>query len=272
MASDHVSSDPAPQCPTTALEHGSLNISPLIISTPTEPTIQAPTQEPPVTASVKINQADIQAQTQGENVLADEDEFINIFSTPVHEMGESSSQHVDLSNMNTFYQRNPSEYHWAKDYPLKQDKLDEENTVIRNKARLVAKGYSQAEGIDFKESFAPVAWLEAFRIFIAYAAHKSFPVYQMDVNTSFLNGPLKEEVYVNQPDGFVDSHHPNKVYRLKKAFYGLKQAPRASYDELSNFLLSKGFSKDSDHACCLDTRKSTSGGIQFLGGDEKKKV
>ncbi|GKA92176.1 uncharacterized mitochondrial protein-like protein [Tanacetum coccineum] len=120
MASDHVSSDPAPQCPTTALEHGSLNISPLIISTPTEPTIQAPTQEPPVTASVKINQADIQAQTQGENVLADEDEFINIFSTPVHEMGESSSQHVDLSNMNTFYQRNPSEYHWAKDYPLKQ--------------------------------------------------------------------------------------------------------------------------------------------------------
>ncbi|GJX66630.1 retrovirus-related pol polyprotein from transposon TNT 1-94 [Tanacetum coccineum] len=278
----------------------SSNISPLIISTPTEPTIQAQTQEPHITASANINQADIQAQTQGENVLADKDEFINIFSTPVHEMRESSSQHVDLSNMNTFYQRNPSEYHWAKDHPLKQvignpsqsvrtrqqldtdgdmcmftlskNKLDEENTIIRNKARLVAKGYSQAEGIDFKESFAPVAWLESFRIFIAYAAHKSFPVYQMDVNTSFLNGPLKEEVYVNQPDGFVDSYHCDKVYCLKKAFCGLKQAPRASYDELSNFLLSKGFSKDSDHACCLDTRKSTSGGIQFLGGDEKKKV
>ncbi|GKC21543.1 retrovirus-related pol polyprotein from transposon TNT 1-94, partial [Tanacetum coccineum] len=83
-----------------------------------------------------------------------------------------------------------------------------------------------AEGIDFKESFAPVAQLEAVKIFIAYAAHKSFPIYQMDVKTNFLNGPLKEEVYVNQPDGFVDPHHPDKVYRLKKALYGLKQAPQ----------------------------------------------
>ena len=80
---------------------------------------------------------------------------------------------------------------------------DEENTVIHNKARLVAKGYGQKEGIDFEESFAPVAWLEAVRLFNAYAAHKYFPVYQMDVKTAFLNGPLKEEVYVNQPDGFM---------------------------------------------------------------------
>ncbi|GKC29981.1 retrovirus-related pol polyprotein from transposon TNT 1-94 [Tanacetum coccineum] len=95
------------------------------------------------------------------------------------------------------------------------------------------------EGIDFEESFAPVARLEAIRLFVAYAAHKSFPVYQMDVKTSFLNEPLKEEVYVNQTDGFVDPHHPDKVYRLKKALYGLKQDPRAWYDELSNFLVSK---------------------------------
>ncbi|GJU83784.1 retrovirus-related pol polyprotein from transposon TNT 1-94 [Tanacetum coccineum] len=109
----------------------------------------------------------------------------------------------------------------------------------------VAKGYAQKEGIDFEESFAPVARLEAVQLFIAYAAHNSFIVYQMDVKTTFLYGPLKEEVYVNQPDGFVDPYHPDKVYRLKKALYGLKHAPRAWYDELFNFLISKGFSKGS---------------------------
>ncbi|GJX74270.1 retrovirus-related pol polyprotein from transposon TNT 1-94 [Tanacetum coccineum] len=126
-----------------------------------------------------------------------------------------------------------------------EKKRDEENTVIHNKSRLVAKGYAQKEGIDFEESFAPVARLEAVRLFIAYAAHKSITVYQMDVKTSFLYGPLKEEVYVNQPDGFVDPYHPDKVYPLKKALYGLKQAPRAWYDELSNFLVSKRFLKGS---------------------------
>ncbi|GJY06742.1 retrovirus-related pol polyprotein from transposon TNT 1-94 [Tanacetum coccineum] len=105
------------------------------------------------------------------------------------------------------------------------------------------KGYAQKEGIDFEESFAPVA--RFVQLFIAYAAHKSFTVYQMDVKTAFLYVPLKEEVYVNQPDGFVDPYHPDQVYRLKKALYGLKQAPRASYDELSNFLVSKRFSKGS---------------------------
>ncbi|GJV28969.1 retrovirus-related pol polyprotein from transposon TNT 1-94 [Tanacetum coccineum] len=126
---------------------------------------------------------------------------------------------------------------------LWKNKKDEDQTVIRNKARLVAKGYAQEEGIDFEESFAPVARLEAVRIFVAHAAHKSFPIYQMDVKTAFLNGPLKEEVYVAQPEGFVDPDHPEKVYLLRKALYGLKQAPRAWYDELSNFLMSKGFSK-----------------------------
>nr|GEU70223.1 retrovirus-related Pol polyprotein from transposon TNT 1-94 [Tanacetum cinerariifolium] len=128
---------------------------------------------------------------------------------------------------------------------LWKNKCDEENTVIRNKSRLVAKGYAQKEGVDFKESFAPVARLEAVRLFIAYATYKSFTVYQMDVKTAFLYCHLKEEVYVNQPDGFVDLYHPDKVYRLKKALYGLKQAPRAWYDELSNFLVSKEFSKGS---------------------------
>ncbi|GKA40763.1 hypothetical protein Tco_0733356 [Tanacetum coccineum] len=105
------------------------------------------------------------------------------------------------------------------------------------------KGHAQEEGIDFEESFAPVARLEAVQIFVAYAAHKSFPIYQMYMKMAFLNGPLKEEVYVAQPDGFVDPDHPEKVYRLRKAIYGLKQALKAWYDKLSNFLMSKGFTK-----------------------------
>ncbi|GKD65051.1 retrovirus-related pol polyprotein from transposon TNT 1-94 [Tanacetum coccineum] len=126
---------------------------------------------------------------------------------------------------------------------LWKNKKDEDQTVIRNKARLVAKGYAQEEGIDFKESFALVARLEAVWIFVAYAAHKSFLVYQMDVKTAFLNGPMKEEVYVTQPYGLVYPDHPDKVYRLRKALYGLKQASRAWYDELLNFLISKGSTK-----------------------------
>nr|GEX16970.1 retrovirus-related Pol polyprotein from transposon TNT 1-94 [Tanacetum cinerariifolium] len=128
---------------------------------------------------------------------------------------------------------------------LRKNKHDEENTVIHNKARLLAKGYGQKEGIDFKESFAPVARLEAVRLFVTFAAHKSFLVYQMDVKTSFLYRPMKEEVYVNHPDRFVDPLHPTQVYHLKNALYGLKQAPRVWYDELSNFLVSKEFSKGS---------------------------
>ncbi|GJQ91596.1 putative ribonuclease H-like domain-containing protein [Tanacetum coccineum] len=390
MASDHVSSDPGPQCSTTVLEQDSLSpgpqsqenvpqvaetvttsnelellYSPMFsellngtshvvskssavhaadnpdkrqqhntthTSTTTDvadppplnihSTHQTPTQVPTVTAPENI----IQAETNTENAQFDDDEFINIFSTPVQDQGETSSRHVDSSNMHTFYQHHPSAQRWTKDHPLEQvignpsqsvrtrrqletdgemcmfaltvsrtepknikeamadsawiesmqeelhqfdrldvwelvdrplcknvinlkwlwkNKRDEENTIIRNKSRLVAKGYAQKEGIDFEESFAPVARLEAVRLFIAYAAHKSFTVYQMDVKTAFLYGPLKEEVYVNQPDGFVDPYHPDKVYRLKKALYGLKQAPRAWYDELSNFLVSNGFSKGS---------------------------
>ncbi|GJS79925.1 retrovirus-related pol polyprotein from transposon TNT 1-94 [Tanacetum coccineum] len=106
-------------------------------------------------------------------------------------------------------------------------KLDEYGDVLKNKARLVAKGYRQEEGIDFEESFAPVARIEAIRIFIANAATKNMIIYQIDVKTAFLNGDLQKEVFVSQPEGFEDQENPTHVYRLKKALYGLKQAPRA---------------------------------------------
>nr|GEV03914.1 putative reverse transcriptase domain, ribonuclease H-like domain, aspartic peptidase domain protein [Tanacetum cinerariifolium] len=122
-------------------------------------------------------------------------------------------------------------------------KLDEYGDVLKNKARLVAKGYRQEEGIDFEESFAPVARIEAIHIFIANAASRNMTVYQTDVKMAFLNGELKEEVYVSQPKGFVDPDHPTHVYCLKKALYGLKQAHRAWYDMLSRFLLDNNFSK-----------------------------
>nr|GEY47892.1 retrovirus-related Pol polyprotein from transposon TNT 1-94 [Tanacetum cinerariifolium] len=245
---------------------------PLNIQTTPETTNQAPT----VTANENINRA----ETNKEYAQVEKDEFINIF---VHwyknerrhhlletdcEMCMSALTVSQIEPKNIKETMADSAWIEAMKEELHQfDRLDE-NTIIHNKARRVAKGYNQQEEIDFEESFAPVARLEVVRLFVAYAACKSFPIYQMDVKTAFLNGPLKEEVYVNQPDGFVDPHHPNKVYRLKKALYGLKQAPRAWYDELFNFLVSKGFSKDSDYAGCLDSRKSTSGGIQFLGGDK----
>ncbi|GKE42708.1 retrovirus-related pol polyprotein from transposon TNT 1-94 [Tanacetum coccineum] len=120
---------------------------------------------------------------------------------------------------------------------LFKNKHDEENTVIRNKTRLVVRGYRQEEGIDFEESFAPVDRMEAIRIFLAYAAHNSFIVFQMDVKTNFLHDTLKEDVYMCQLEGFIDVNHPSHVYKLKKALYGLKQVPRAWYDELSTYLL-----------------------------------
>nr|GEV90713.1 retrovirus-related Pol polyprotein from transposon TNT 1-94 [Tanacetum cinerariifolium] len=142
-------------------------------------------------------------------------------------------------------------------------KTDAKNTVIRNKSRLVAKGYGQEEGINFEESFAPVARFEADRIFVAYMAHKNFPIYQRDVKMAFLNDLLKEEVFVRQPNGFVDPNFPNHVYHLMKALYGLKQPLRSWYDKLSSFLIEHHFIKD--HAGCNDDCKSTYEGIQFLG-------
>nr|GEW01656.1 retrovirus-related Pol polyprotein from transposon TNT 1-94 [Tanacetum cinerariifolium] len=148
-------------------------------------------------------------------------------------------------------------------------KLDEYGDVLKNKARLVAKGYQQEEGIDFEESFAPVSRIEAIRIFIANDASKNMTIYQMDVKTAFLNGELKEEVYVSQSEGFVDPDHPTHVYRLKKALYGLNHAPWAwqTYSSCSNIHTAMALTAyaDADHAECQDTQRSTSESAQFLG-------
>nr|GEV63171.1 putative pol protein [Tanacetum cinerariifolium] len=260
--------------------------------------------------------------------------------------------------MHTFYQRHPSEHRWMKDHPLEQV-IGNPSQSVRTRRQLELNGemcmfaftMSRTEPKNIKEAMADSAWIESMQ----EELHQfdGLDVWEMDIKTTFLYGPLKEEVYVNQPDGFVDPYHPDKVYRLKKALYGLKQAPRAWYNELSIFLVSKGFSKgsidptlfitkhgedillvqiyvddiifgstnpklskqfqklmhnkfemsmmgelkfflgiqihqspcgifinqakyaqkilikhDSDHAGCLDSRKSTSGGIKFLGGDK----
>ncbi|GJZ16120.1 retrovirus-related pol polyprotein from transposon TNT 1-94 [Tanacetum coccineum] len=122
-----------------------------------------------------------------------------------------------------------------------RNKRDEIGIVIKNKARLIAQGYNQQEGIDYDETFAPVARLEAIRIFLAFATYMNFIVYQMDVKSAFLNGKLKEEVYVKQPPGFESNEFPNHVCKLDKALYRLKQAPRAWYETLSTFLTEHKF-------------------------------
>jgi hypothetical protein len=122
-----------------------------------------------------------------------------------------------------------------------RNKQDEHGVVTRNKARLVAKGYSQVEGLFFDETYAPIARLESICIFLAYATYHGFKLYQMDVKSAFRNGPIKEELYVEQPPGFEDSEYPNHVYKLSKALYGLKQAPRAWYECLRDFLITNGF-------------------------------
>ncbi|GJS12817.1 retrovirus-related pol polyprotein from transposon TNT 1-94 [Tanacetum coccineum] len=118
-----------------------------------------------------------------------------------------------------------------------RNKLDENGVVSRNKARLVAQGYNQQEGIDYDETYAPVARLESIRILLAYACALDFKLFQMDVKSAFLNGFINEEVYVAQPPGFIDFEKPDHVYKLKKALYGLKQAPKAWYDRLKAFLI-----------------------------------
>ncbi|KAI4365385.1 hypothetical protein MLD38_021374 [Melastoma candidum] len=124
-----------------------------------------------------------------------------------------------------------------------RNKLDESGSVVRNKARLMAKGYSQSEGIDYDETYAPVARLEAIRLLLAYACYNDFKLFQVDVKSAFLNGEIKEEVYVDQPPGFEDPKKHDHIYKLDKALYGLKQAPRAWYERLSQFLIEKGYRK-----------------------------
>nr|GEX48441.1 retrovirus-related Pol polyprotein from transposon TNT 1-94 [Tanacetum cinerariifolium] len=175
--------------------------------------------------------------------------FYNAPQTFMFEEAGSSSTFQDPSNMDEFHHKHHSLDKWNKNHPIEQ-----------KKSRLVSKGYGQGEEIDFEESFAPVARLEAVRVFMAYAAHKNFPNYQMDVKMAFLNDPLKEEVFVDQPDGFVYPDFPNHVYRLKKALYSFKQAPNAWYDKLSSFLIEHHLTKG-----CNDDCKSTSVGIYFWG-------
>jgi hypothetical protein len=124
-----------------------------------------------------------------------------------------------------------------------KNKLNEKGQVIRNKERLVCKGYAQIEGLDFGETFAPVARLEAIKMFLAYACHKRFKVYQMDVKSAFLNGDLSEEVYMEQLEGFKLSDNPDLICKMKKDLYGLKQAPRAWYHRLDMYLKDKGFKR-----------------------------
>nr|GEV87785.1 hypothetical protein [Tanacetum cinerariifolium] len=235
---------------------------------------------------------------------------------------DASTSFHDPSNVHTYYRPYPHEKKWTKYHPLHKinalrdadwvsamqeeldqlarlnNKKDESSLVIRNKARLVAVGYSQQEGIDYDEAFAPVSRIEAIRLFLAYAAHKDFTVFQMDVKTTFLNRILKEGMYVGQPLGFVSKQYPDHVYALDKALYGLKQVPRAWYDVLLKFLIESGIQKGSidttlfiknkvptlmveqakleldlagkpvdhiDYRRCYLDRKSTSGSVQFLG-------
>ncbi|GKD38552.1 retrovirus-related pol polyprotein from transposon TNT 1-94 [Tanacetum coccineum] len=272
------------------------------------------TQTPIISHDVEEDNHDIEVAHMGNDPY---------FGIPVPEVSsdQSSSSDVIHTIVPPDHQVSAHNSKWTKDHPLEniivwelvptppldkafgitlkwiyKVKLDELGGILKNKARLVARGYRQEEGIDFEESFASVA----IRIFLAFAAHMNMVIYQMDVKTAFLNGNLREEVYVSQPDGFVDPDKPNYVYKLKKALYGLKQAPRAWYDMLSSFLISNDFSKGSvdptmfirregkelllvqiyvddiifaastpelyaDHAVCQDTRRSTSGSIQLLG-------
>ncbi|GJX15054.1 retrovirus-related pol polyprotein from transposon TNT 1-94, partial [Tanacetum coccineum] len=189
---------------------------------------------------------------------------------------ESSSGDVSAAESNQVTQPHEHLRKWSKDYPIENIivKLDKYGDVLKNKARLVAKGYRQEEGIDFEESFTPVARIEAIRIFIANVASKNMTIYQMDVKTAFLNGELNEEVYVSQPEGFVDPDHPTHVYRLKKALYGLKQAPRAERERKARTTLLMAlledhlvkFHKMTDAKEMWDAIKS-----RFDGNDESKK-
>nr|GEX75753.1 Gag-Pol polyprotein [Tanacetum cinerariifolium] len=199
------------------------NTTPLNNQTTLDPSCQVPTQAPTVASIENINQAEMIA----ENAQAENDEFINIFCTPVQDREETSSHHLESDGEMCMFALIMSR---TKPKNIKEAMAD--SAWIESMQEKLHQfdrldGYAQKEGIDFEESFAQVARLEAVLLFIAYDVHKSFIVYQMDVKTAFLYSPLKKEVYVNQLDGFVDPYHPEKVYHLKKALYGLKQAPRA---------------------------------------------
>ncbi|GKA33879.1 retrovirus-related pol polyprotein from transposon TNT 1-94, partial [Tanacetum coccineum] len=228
------------------------------------PRVESPVPPAPPAVQVLIVLAGVTAGPLFEDnpfAHADNDPFVNVFA-PEPSFEESSLGDVNTSDSNQVSQPHNHLRKWTKDHLIDnvivkpknfktavskacwfEAMQDEIHEFDQLQVRLVANGYRQDEGIDFKESFAPVALIEAIRIFIANAASKNMTIYQMDVKTIFLNGELKEEVYVSQPEGFVDPDHPTYVYHLKKALYGLKQAPRAWYDTLLRFLLDNKFSK-----------------------------
>nr|GEU29561.1 retrovirus-related Pol polyprotein from transposon TNT 1-94 [Tanacetum cinerariifolium] len=257
MAPVHLSTGPAPNLLTPG--HISSGLVPNPTGSPTQ-AVQAPVNSAGTPSSTAIDQ-----------------------DAPSLKPHSEASSSGDISSTELTYVSQTLHHlnKWSKDHPLDnvigkpsrpwiyKVKLDEYGDVLKNKARLVAKGYQQEKGIDFEESFTPVARIKAIRIFIANAASKNMTIYQMDVKTAFLNGELKEEVYVSQPKGFVDSNNPTHVYRLKKALYGLKQDPRVSgfaYQKAPrDTAMALTAYKDADHAGCQDTRRSTSGSTQFLG-------
>nr|GEV22048.1 retrovirus-related Pol polyprotein from transposon TNT 1-94 [Tanacetum cinerariifolium] len=166
---------------------------------------------------------------------------------PLHEsLHEDLTSQGSSSNVRPIHTLFESLGRWTKDHPIEniyKVKTDEFGGVLKNKARLVAQGFRHEEGVDFKESFAPVARIKAIRIFVANSANMNMMIFQIDVKTTFLNGELTEEVYISQPEGFVDQDNPSHVYKLKKALYNLKQSPRAWYDMLSSFFILQHFSK-----------------------------
>ncbi|GJT79770.1 gag-pol polyprotein [Tanacetum coccineum] len=226
----------------------------------TQPTLNVQPTLEPITPPTNVNAEETNIN-QATDAQFEPYEFINPFAPLEPEVVESSSRNTDTSNMHMFYQRHHPEMcmfalivSTAEPINVKEALVDhawieamhdELHQFDRLKVwELVDKPFGKIEeGINFKESYAPVACLEAVRIFVAYATHKSFPIYQMDMKTTFLSDLLKEEVFVNQPNWLIDPDHPEKVYHLRKALYGLKQAPRAWYNELSTFLMSKGFFK-----------------------------
>ncbi|GKD62742.1 retrovirus-related pol polyprotein from transposon TNT 1-94, partial [Tanacetum coccineum] len=163
-----------------------------------------------------MNYIPVSLENQANNVgISEETNSAGISQTPESIASEEKDEEVELIVV-------PSAVKWVY-----RNKRDERGVVVRNKARLVAQGYTQEEGIDYDEVFAPVARIEATRLFLAFASFMGFIVYQMDVKSAFLYGTIDEEVYVSQPLGFVDPDHPNKVYKVAKALYGLHQALRA---------------------------------------------
>ncbi|GJU25357.1 integrase, catalytic region, zinc finger, CCHC-type containing protein [Tanacetum coccineum] len=198
------------------------------------------TSSPEVSANSAANTLDNDNTSSSSSIVVEEDEAPQIVSSSAEQLANEPNSPVLNENSNELFQ---------------EDVVEFDGNIYQ---RIWSRG-----GHRFEESFIPVARLEAVRIFVPYAAYKNFPIYQMDVKTVFLNGPLKEEVFVRQLDGFVYPHFPNHIYRLKKALYGLKQTPRAWYDKLSSFLIEHHFTEDL--AGCNDDCKSTSRGIQFLG-------